>query len=231
MLTSFRTKSLRGKLLAMFLVAALAPLSVATVLAVRSSRATVTSQVGAARAETAQQTARWLDRVLFEHVQSLRSAGLNGAIAAAALGLGDSATTRASLDALKSGSALIRAVRLYDAKGARVATSAGAAPDADGTLAGTAEWFRQAIATDAPTYVGPVARDRQQQLTVRVATAVQSAKGDNLGVLAMDLDWQAMSASSLQRATAASGKLALQRMLEHATQPTLGRLILRDRGF
>ncbi|HEX6965192.1 MAG TPA: methyl-accepting chemotaxis protein [Gemmatimonadaceae bacterium] len=201
MLTSIRARSLRGKLLAMFLVAALAPLIVATVMAVRSSRATVTSQVGAARAETAQQTARWLDRVVFEHVQSLRTAAVNGAVAAAALGLGDSATTRASLDALKSSSALIRAVRLYDAKGAGVATSTGATPDVDGTLAGTAEWFRQAVAPDAPTWVGPVTRDRQQQLTVRLATAVQSAKGDNLGVLAMDLDWQAVSERSLRQAT------------------------------
>jgi methyl-accepting chemotaxis protein len=218
MLTSYRSKSLRGKLLAMFLIAAVAPLSVATVMAVRSSRATVTSQVGAARAEMAQQTARWLDRLVFEQVLAVQSAGRNGAIAAAALGLGDSTSTRASLDALQSGSALIRAVRLYDLHGALVATSSGAVAEQAGAMAGT-EWFRQAIARNAPVYIGPVTRD-QGQLTVRIAAGVQSAKGDKLGVLALDLDWQAVAERSLTRVMGASSAQVDDALRTYLVDPT-----------
>src|SRR5215204_5406268 len=93
---SFSTASLRAKLLSAILVAALLPLVLATTLAVSRTRSAVREQVGAARAEMATQLSGWLERVMLERALELRGAAASGEIAAAALGFGDSTTTKSA---------------------------------------------------------------------------------------------------------------------------------------
>jgi methyl-accepting chemotaxis protein len=188
------TSSLRGKLVAAFLAVAVAPLAIATALAVRNARATIERQVGQAESGLAQQVARWLDRVVYERTLELQAAGSDGTLMAAVLGMGDADATRVALTAMEARSGLVRAVRLYDARGALVASSeAEERPDSASTAAAAAEWFRAGLATGAPTVIGPVARDERGAPIVRLADAIRSAAGHNLGVLAMDLDWAAVS--------------------------------------
>ena len=197
-------KSLRGRLLSLFILVAVAPLTVATTLAVRNSRSTVERQVGAAQADMAQQVSRWLDRVVYERTLELQGASAAGELAAAALGMGDSAATRMSLAALKARSSLVRAVRLYDAQGTLVDAS-GDEERATAPIAGaSAEWFQKGAPADAPTYVGPVVRDADQQPIVRLSQVVRTANGTNLGVLLVDLDWSAISDHALGKLEAAA---------------------------
>jgi hypothetical protein len=87
-------KSLRSKLLILFLLVAVLPLTAATVLAVRNSRTTVQQQVGSAQSQFAIEVARWLDRVVYERTLELQGAVAGGEMAAAAIGMGDSLSTR-----------------------------------------------------------------------------------------------------------------------------------------
>jgi methyl-accepting chemotaxis protein len=179
--------SLRGKLTVLLVAVALVPLTIATTLAVRSSQRTIEEQVGASRAELARQASRWLDRVIYERTLEIQAAGSSGELAAAVLGLGDTAATRASLGGIKTRSTLVRAVRLYTQQGALVAaTDAGT-----GDAARQSDWFRQAVTPKAPTYVGPVTRAADGASVVRLATAVQAATGP-VGVIVFDLDWRSV---------------------------------------
>ena len=145
----------------------------------------------------AQQVSRWLDRVVYERTLELQGASAAGELAAAALGMGDSTATRMSLTALKARSSLVRAVRLYDAQGTLVDAS-GDEERATAPIAGaSAEWFQKGAPADAPTYVGPVVRDADQQPIVRLSQVVRTANGTNLGVLLVDLDWTAISDHAL----------------------------------
>ncbi len=180
-------QSLRSKLLILFMLVAVLPLTAATVLAVRNSRSTVEQQVGSAQAQIASEVARWLDRVVYERTLELQGAVGGGEMAAAAIGMGDSASTRSALSSLEQRSDLIAAVRLYDDTGMLIAASSDAA-FADGQSGVGAVWFKGGM--DSTTvYVGPVERSSDKQLIVRLADAVRSPTGSVLGMLVVDLDW------------------------------------------
>lgn len=190
------THSLRTKLLLLFLGAAIVPLTVATLLAVRNSQAAVERQVGDAQAASAQQLARLIDRVIYERVLDLRAAGASGELAAAALGMGDSTNTTTALAGVKKGARLARAVRMYSLAGALVGASS-AEDRSDGeSNPGSTAWFRGGLSPKS-TYIGPVSRDANGRFIVRLADGVTSARGDRLGVIVMDLDWDAVSAQAL----------------------------------
>ncbi|HEY0969856.1 MAG TPA: methyl-accepting chemotaxis protein [Gemmatimonadales bacterium] len=183
-------KSLRLKLLALFLAVAVVPLTAATLLAVRNSRNTVEKEVGAAQAQIADEVSRWLDRVVLERTLELQGAAAGGEMAAAALGMGDSATTRTVLTRLKERSNLVHAARLYDAEGTLVSAS-GDAEWADAEAAGGSAWFA-GISDSTRVFVGPVRRDGKGKLIVRLADGIRTPTGSLLGVLAVDLDWEAV---------------------------------------
>lgn len=187
--------SLRRKLLLTFLLSAIVPLGIATALAVRASQASVKEQVGAARADMAEQVARWLDRVIFERSLELRSVAGSGELAAAVLGMGDTAATQQMLAAVRARSNLVRSIGVYSASGALVsADGAGAAasdPSAD-------PWFASVVGKKVPLYLGTVARSGGT-FTVRISVPVQTARGDVLGVLSEELDWPAVIGSAIGR--------------------------------
>lgn len=180
-------QSLRSKLLILFTLVAVLPLTAATVLAVRNSRSTVEQQVGSAQAQIASEVARWLDRVVYERTLELQGAVAGGEMAAAAIGMGDSASTRAALASLKQRSDLIAAVRLYDEAGSLIAASSDAA-FADGESGVGAVWFNGGM-DSTKVYVGPVERSADKQLIVRLSDAVRTPTGSVLGMLVVDLDW------------------------------------------
>ncbi|MHB1224431.1 MAG: methyl-accepting chemotaxis protein [Gemmatimonadaceae bacterium] len=190
-------KSLRSKLLILFLLVAVLPLTAATVLAVRNSRSTVQQQVGSAQAQIASEVARWLDRVVYERTLELQGAVAGGEMAAAAIGMGDSLSTRSALARLEQRSDLIAAVRLYDATGLLIAANSDAA-FASGVSGAGASWFSGG--TDSTTvYVGPVERTADRQLIVRLADAVRTPTGSVLGVLVVDLDWANVGRQAFQQ--------------------------------
>lgn len=194
------SNSLRGKLLLALIFSAVAPLTIAITLAVRSSRSTVEQQVGAARADMARQVARWLDRVVYERTIELQAAGAAGEIVASAMGFGDSTATNNSLSAFRKRSSLARGVRIYNAQGQAVASvGEGGSGDAAG-----ADWFKQGMDAKAPTWVGPVQKGSDGSLIVRIADAVPSATGA-VGVMVVDLDWKAVSATALGEVEQATG--------------------------
>ncbi|MEO6444294.1 MAG: cache domain-containing protein, partial [Gemmatimonadaceae bacterium] len=190
---TFNVRGVRAKLLTAVLVAALLPLAIATTIAVHRTRGTVREQVGNARADMAAQVASGLDRVMLERSLELRGAATSGEIAAAALGYGDSAATKASLAALVTRSGLLRSARLYSARGALVASSTGSPSDIEG--AGKA-LFERALAAPQRSFVGSVEREAGGQTVVNIAQAVTTAAGA-AGVLIVDVDWEALMVQSL----------------------------------
>ena len=190
-------QSLRGKLLLAFLVAAFVPLAVATGLAVRASQATVKEQVGAARADMAQQVARWLDRVIYERSLELRTAAANGELAAAVLGMGDPVATVASLEALRKRSGLVHAIHLYNATGGGIASTLSGGVEAAGDVSGQ-PWFAPLVAGTTALHLGEVVASGGTFI-VRIAAPVQTARGDVLGVIVEDLDWTAITSAALGR--------------------------------
>ena len=195
---SFSLNSISRKLQAALLTAALVPLVLSLTLAVRSSRATVSEQVGAARADAAQQVARYLDRVVQERALELYASAHTGEVVAAAMGFGDSAATRATLESFRKRTDLVRAVRIYGVDGTQVA----AVGPADPAPARGTDWFKAASVGNAPVHIGPVEKSADGAPTVRLADAVESLAGTS-GVMVVELDWQAVSRAAL--ATAAAG--------------------------
>ena len=192
----FSALSLRTKLLVVLLGIAVLPLTVATLIAVRSSQAAVERQVGAAQMASAEQLARLIDRMIYERVLDLRAAGASGELAGAALGMGDSTQTATALAAVKSGARVARAVRMYSLAGALVGASS-AADKTDGEAnAASSAWFKGGLSSKT-TYIGPVMKDQGGHFIVRLADGVTSARGDRLGVIVMDLDWDLVSAEAL----------------------------------
>jgi len=190
-------RSLRAKVLVMFVAVAIAPLWLATAMAVRSSQTTVQEEVGAAQVDVARQLAAWLDRVVFERALEVSAAGLSSELSAAAMGMGDSATTAAALETLRARSGLMRAARLYDASGTLLASTGDRSLAEDG-VAGRA-WFKAGMADGAVASIGAVARDRAGQPVVRVSVGVRTVTGQSQGVLETDLDWAAVTRNALQR--------------------------------
>jgi methyl-accepting chemotaxis protein len=192
----FSSQSLRSKLLVLLLGVAVVPLTVATLLAVRSSQTAVERQVGDAQMASAQQLARLIDRMIYERVLDLRAAGGSGELAGAALGMGDSTQTASALAAVKTSAHVARAVRMYSLTGALVGASS-TADKADGEAnAASSAWFRGGLAAKS-TYIGPVMKDESGHFIVRLADGITSARGDRLGVIVMDLDWDMVSAEAL----------------------------------
>ncbi len=197
------TRSLQGRLTLTFIAAATLPIAIATTMAVRNSRSSLQQQVGSAQAEIARQTAHWLDRVIYERGLELQTVASNGEIAAAALGLGDTSATRTALINATKRSNLIRSIRVYDAKGALVGSSAGGAEPAVGT-----SWFKDALADPKAIVIGSVTRESGGTPVLRVSVAVRSATGMTLGVVAGDLDWTSLcqrALSSLEKSGAENG--------------------------
>ena len=191
-------QSLRSKLLLFFLLVAVMPLGVATLLAGRNSRQTVSTQVGDAQARIAMELASGLDRVVYERALELQAATASGELAAAAIGMGDSATTRGTLARYRDRSGLVRAARLYDAAGALVSAS-GDAEWADAEAGGAAAPWFAGVQDSAHVYVGPVRRDAGGKLIVRLADGVRAPGGALLGVLVADLDWDRVTQESFAK--------------------------------
>ena len=220
----FSSQSLRSKLLIVLLGSAVVPLTVATLLAVRSSQAAVERQVGDAQMASAQQLARLVDRIVYERVLNLRAAGGSGELAGAALGMGDSTQTTTVLAGVKASARIARAVRMYSLAGAQVGAS-GAADKSDGeTNPASAAWFRGGLSPKA-TYIGPVMKDASGHFIVRLADGITSARGDRLGVIVMDLDWEALSAEALgqiEKGAKASGINSLRVVIADSTGSIVG---------
>jgi HAMP domain-containing protein len=214
---SFSTASLRAKLLSAILVAALLPLVLATTLAVGRTRSAVREQVGAARAEMATQLAGWLERVMLERTLELRGAAASGEIAAAALGFGDSTTTKNALAALLSRSGLLRSASLYNVQGAVVSWS-GTPPDASGSQG------ISAIIAAKSTNVASVSRDPSGRVVVRIAHPVTTTAGA-AGVLVADVDWEGLMTTalgSLERRAAQGGTAAIRAYVVEASGTVIG---------
>ncbi len=226
----FRSQSLRSKLLIVLLGAAVVPLTVATLLAVRSSQTAVERQVGDAQMASAQQLARLIDRIIYERVINLRAAGGSGELAGAALGMGDSTQTGSALVAVKTSAGIARAVRMYSLTGALVGASS-ASDKADGeSNPSTSLWFRGGLAPRS-TFIGPVMKDASGHFIVRLADAVTSARGDRLGVIVMDLDWEALSAEALgqiEKDARASGINSLRVVIADSTGVIVGSTVNGD---
>ena len=223
-------QSLRSKLLALFLGAAIVPLSIATMLAVRNSQAAVERQVGNAQTASAQQLARLIDRIVYERVLGLRAAGGGGELAAAALGMGDSTNTMNALAGVKSAARVARAVRMYSLAGALVGASS-VADKSDGEAnPASAPWFRGGLSAKS-TYIGPVTKDAEGHLIVRLADGVTSARGDRLGVIVMDLDWDAVNAQALhpiEESAAAAGVKTLRVVIADSTGKVVASTVPAD---
>jgi len=216
----FWKRSLRGKLVVTFILVALVPLLMASMLAVRSSRATIETQVGRAQSEIARQTAQWLDRVVFERTLEAQTLATASELAAAALGMGDTAVTRTTLERARSRSDVIAALRLYDLSGNLVGT----AGNVVGGPAGSEGWFRTAVRNPAKAVVESV-RQAGSGYTVTIATAVRSATGSALGVLAVDIDWAKVSTlalSPLETAYHTKGESSLRAYVVDASGQVLG---------
>jgi methyl-accepting chemotaxis protein len=226
----FSFQSLRSKLLVLFLGAAVFPLTVATLLAVRSSQAAVERQVGDAQAASAQQLSRLIDRLIYERVLDLRAAGASGELAAAALGMGDSTNTMNALANVKSGARVARAVRMYSLTGGLVGASSDA-DKADGEAnPAAAAWFKGGLSAKQ-TYIGPVTKDSEGHFIVRVADGVTSARGDRLGVITMDLDWDAVSAQALgqvEQGAKASGSKTMRVVIADSTGKIVASTVSAD---
>jgi methyl-accepting chemotaxis protein len=210
------SESLRGKLLITFLAAAVLPLGAATAIAVRSAQATIRENVGAAQAELAQQVARWLDRVIYERTLELRAGGSSGELAAATIGMGDSASTVAALTAFKERSPLVRTVRLYGIDGVQLASSGDAS--SNGTSVSAEPWFKEITATKEASHIGPVTRDGTH-LAVRLAAPVQSSRGDVLGALVAELDWSAVGKAALASIEATYQRRGKKSMRAYVVSP------------
>lgn len=207
----FSSQSLRSKLLVLLLGAAVVPLTVATLMAVRSSQAAVERQVGDAQMASAQQLARLVDRMIYERVLDLRAAGASGELAGAALGMGDSTQTAAALATVKAGARVARAVRMYSLAGALVGASSTVDKADGGANAASSAWFRGGLSAKS-TYIGPVMKDEGGHFVVRLADGVTSARGDRLGVIVMDLDWDAVSAEALGQIEQSAKRVGINTM-------------------
>lgn len=185
---SFWSSSLRGKLLIAFLAVAVVPLALATTLAVRNSRSTVEQQVGGAQSQLAGEVARGVDRMMNERSLEIAAAGSTGELGAAALGMGDSTSTKALLESIRARSGEVRAVHLYDRSGKLLA----AAGPVSGTAAGST-WFTAGLEAVASSSIGSVDRDASGTLFLRIAHAVKTGTGSPIGVVVEDLDWAAVS--------------------------------------
>ncbi len=127
--------------------------------------------------------------------------------------MGDSATTQGALARLKQRPE-IRAARLYDADGALVSASGTEEWLASEAAAGSA-WFAGGADT-AQVFIGPVHRDAQGRLVVRMADGVRTPTGMLLGVLVADLDWQAITSeafANLETSYQAEGMLSARAYL------------------
>ena len=226
----FSSQSLRSKLLIVLLGSAVVPVTVATLLAVRSSQAAVERQVGDAQMASAQQLARLIDRIIYERVLNLRAAGGSGELAGAALGMGDSTQTTVVLAAVKSSARIARAVRMYSLAGALVgASSVTDKPDGESSPS-SSSWFRGGLSPKS-TYIGPVMKDASGHFVVRLADGVTSARGDRLGVIVMDLDWEALSAEALgqiEKGGRASGINSLRVVIADSTGTIVGSTVNGD---
>ncbi len=190
-LTSF-TRSLRGRLLLTLVAMVVVPLTVATVLAVVNSRRTLETHLGAARGFTAGNAANWLDRLIYERTLEIQNLGQNVELATAVMGMGDSLATRTVLASVEERSGVVNGVLLYDAEGNLVAANRDEV-FAEAEAAASTAWFQAGMADDTPTYIGPVEADASGNRRVRLADAVRTASGQNLGVIVIDLDWQKVS--------------------------------------
>jgi len=216
----FWKRSLRGKLVVSFMLVALVPLLIASMLAVRSSRMTIETQIGRAQSEIARQTAQWLDRVVFERTLEAQTLATSSELAAAALGMGDTAMTRTTLEKARARSDVIAALRLYDLSGNLVGT----AGNVVGGPAGSEGWFRTAVRNPAKAVVESV-RQAGTVYTVTIATAVRSATGSALGVLAVDIDWAKVSTlalSPLEMAYHTQGEASLRAYVVDESGQVLG---------
>jgi methyl-accepting chemotaxis protein len=190
-------ESIRGKLLLTFLAIALIPLATATLAAVFKTRATLAERIGLDRATIASQIANAMDRAIYERALDVQGLGSAPELALATMGMADEGSVRSVLAEAVRRSGLLSAVRAYDQAGGIIAASS-EEEMARGAKGGSGEeWFTRSVAANAPTYIGPVLKDANGRLIVRVASAIRSADGSTLGVVVADLDWEQASKSVL----------------------------------
>lgn len=184
--------SLRTKLMLLFVLLAVVPVGIATFLGVQNVRSAIEEQVGTDRAELAEQVALRLDRVVYERIHEIRSHASNGELVAMAVGAGDSTATRDVLAGIEERGDVITGALLYDKQGKRVAANDSRTLMRADARAGGADWFVEGSDPSTPAYVGPVERVGEGEFRVRLAEAVTAANGSSLGVLVLDLDWDAL---------------------------------------
>ncbi|HET7322262.1 MAG TPA: methyl-accepting chemotaxis protein, partial [Longimicrobiaceae bacterium] len=188
-LAASRFRGLRGRLVLTFLGLGVAPLLLVTVISASKARDALEARLGASRSQAAESASNWVDQLLYERTLEVKALGANAELVMAASGLMDTVATRNVLAQAQSRTGLARSIVVYDLAGNPVqATSDEALRAADAAVADQS-WFKTAVAKGQPAYVGPVERDARGNLRVRIADAVTTATGANLGAVVMDLDW------------------------------------------
>ncbi len=186
-------RSLRGKLVVMFVAMAVVPLAIATLISASNARRTLETQLGEARSFIADQAANWLDRAIFERTLEVQALGENTELAMAALGMADSAAVRTVLANTSHRSGMVIGALVYDAMGNLMAASDDVLLNSEPMMAATEAWYTEAKASaQRGTYIGPVEHNARGALRVRVAHSVKALNGEVLGVVAMDVDWSAV---------------------------------------
>jgi methyl-accepting chemotaxis protein len=183
----YMMKSLRAKLLVTGMAMALVPLTIATVLAVRSARDAMETRIGSDRARGAEQIANSVERLILDRTIEVKGVSGNSELVGAALGFGDEGATTAVLTRLIEAGHLARAAAVYNGSGELMGSVAHtASARATGSAAGQS-WFTASNAS-ADAWVGPVTRDGQG-LSVRIANPVVSMNGQKVGVVTVELAW------------------------------------------
>ncbi len=186
-------RSLRAKLVVMFVAMAVVPLAVATLISASNARRTLETQLGEARSFIADQAANWLDRAIFERTLEVQALGENTELAMAALGMADSAAVRAVLSNSAHRSGMAIGAIIYDAMGSLMAASDDTLLNSEPMMVAGETWYSEAMASQQRgTYIGPVEHNARGALRVRVAHAIKALNGEVLGVVAMDVDWSAV---------------------------------------
>ena len=194
-------RGLRGRLLLVMLALAMLPLLAATVLAGSASRGALTQLLGEDRTEIARQVAANLDRVVLERALLLQIMGSNTDLGRA---LEDPtpenlAVARSVLADVRGRADFVRSLLVYDHEG-KVLVGDSDASEAAAPRGVTGEaWFAEGIGDGKPTYIDAVERDPAGGTRIIMGDAVRSLPPEdvNIGLLALIVDWDALTAAVL----------------------------------
>jgi methyl-accepting chemotaxis protein len=181
------TRSLRGRLALSFTSVAAGSLLVAITYTAVETRRALEGQIGADRAQLADQLARYLGSTTLELMQSLEIIAQEGELLAASLGMADPASVEPVLEEAREPLGVVLRLSLYGGDAGLVA-SAGEGAAAETSVAAT-EWYRAALGEGKPWF-GPVYLDADRHATRLAALPVRTSNGQALGVLLASVDWQ-----------------------------------------